>query len=72
MGRLNLKQIKSSAFGQWCRNHTRLEVVEHLIDCLEHGEPNNMAWQLLELLQIEKINTQSILTMVDFLQGGDQ
>jgi hypothetical protein len=68
MGRLNLKQIKSSAFGQWCKKQTRIEAARHLFECLERGEPNNMAWQLVELLQIEKISTQSILTMVDFLQ----
>lgn len=71
MERLNLNQIKNSAFGQWSRNQSRVNLATHLVQCLGQEKSNNIVWRLVELLGIEKLNVNAIFTMVDFLQGSD-
>lgn len=46
---MTIQEIKSTAFGKWLMQQDRQEAVLHLWECLTHGKPDNLAWDLVEL-----------------------
>ena len=42
-------RITRTAFAKWLLEQPRNQAVQHLMDCLQHGEAtNNVAWELME------------------------